>query len=208
MLVLLLDFMLIITAVLYGVLVVLIHMNEATLTVKLLKIWIPVFIIYLVLNHMVSTKQKLKVTKEEQSYGAGTMIVFDEDRWFLLFDNGVVKDKRTGLEWIAGPDKETTWSGAKSWIAKINKHEFSGGHWRMPTIEELKTLYRDGVGTRNMSPLLKTTGWWVWSGEVFGSMPYKDAWVFNFKNGYDVNVSCFSSYESYFVHRVFAVRFR
>lgn len=42
----------------------------------------------------------------------------------------------------------------------------SGGGWRMPTIEELKTLYEPARGSRNMTPLLKTTGWYVWSGET------------------------------------------
>ena len=27
-------------------------------------------------------------------------------------------------------------------------------------------LYKKGSGDRNMTPLLKTTGWWVWSGET------------------------------------------
>ena len=38
----------------------------------------------------------------------------------------------------------------------------------MPTRDELKTLYRKGAGTRNMTTLLKTTGWWIWSGETKG----------------------------------------
>ncbi len=39
----------------------------------------------------------------------------------------------------------------------------------MPTIKELKTLYKKGAGENNMTPLLKTTIKWVWSGETEGS---------------------------------------
>lgn len=74
---------------------------------------------------------------------------------------GVVKDPATGLEWIAGPDRDTTWDEARTWVKSL-----PGGGWHMPTLNELKTLYREGVGTRNMPPALKTTGWYVWSGET------------------------------------------
>lgn len=49
----------------------------------------------------------------------------------------------------------------------------------MPTTNELETLYQKGKGTRNMTPLLKTTGWWVWSGEEKDSSA---AWSFTFKS--------------------------
>jgi len=35
----------------------------------------------------------------------------------------------------------------------------------MPTIKELKTLYKKGKGPRNMPSGLKTSGWYIWSGE-------------------------------------------
>lgn len=38
----------------------------------------------------------------------------------------------------------------------------------MPSINELKGLYNKNTG-RNMTSLLKTTGWFVWSGETKGS---------------------------------------
>ena len=85
------------------------------------------------------------------------------DSHFIGFPNGVVRDTKTGLEWMAGPDKDTTWNEAKQWV---ESHNVAGGGWRMPTIDELETLYENGKGSRNMTPLLKTTGWWVWSGET------------------------------------------
>ena len=82
------------------------------------------------------------------------------DGTFIAYANGVVYDKNTSLEWYAGPDRDTFWEQAKTWVESLN---VAGGGWRMPTGEELKTLYQEGAGIRNMTPLLKTTGWWVWS---------------------------------------------
>jgi len=73
----------------------------------------------------------------------------------------IMKDPATGLEWVAGPDSDTTWDQARTWIKNL-----PDGGWRMPALNELKTLYKEGVGTRNMTPLLKTTGWYVWSRET------------------------------------------
>ncbi|UCG11652.1 MAG: DUF1566 domain-containing protein [Deltaproteobacteria bacterium] len=72
-------------------------------------------------------------------------------------------DTKTNLEWYVGPDTDTNWYEAKRWVGSL---DVSGGGWRMPTIRELKTLYQEGVGTHNMTTLLKTTGGYVWSGET------------------------------------------
>lgn len=101
----------------------------------------------------------------------------DRDGTFTAYATGVVYDKNTGLEWYAGPDKSTTWNEAKKWVENLN---VAGGGWRMPTKQELKSLYKKGAGERNMTPLLKTTGWWVWSDETKGSSL---AWFFPFHSG-------------------------
>lgn len=76
-----------------------------------------------------------------------------------------------------GPDRDTRWNKARAWVEGV---KIAGGGWRMPTVDELKALYERGKGDRNMTPLLKTTGWWVWSRETKGS---SDAWFFNFPSG-------------------------
>ena len=88
------------------------------------------------------------------------------DGVYVAYANGIVKDTKTGLEWKAGPDKDTDWNEARSWVQNLN---LDGGGWRMPTTDELKTLYKKGAGFQNMTPLLKTTGFYVWSGEPKGS---------------------------------------
>lgn len=92
--------------------------------------------------------------------------VTGRDGTLIAYGSGVVYDKNTDLEWVAGPDRDTNWYDAKRWVENLN---VAGGGWRMPTERELKTLYKKGAGSSNMTPLLHTTGYYVWSGETKGS---------------------------------------
>jgi hypothetical protein len=103
--------------------------------------------------------------------------VVGRDGRYEKYASGVVLDTKNGLEWYTGPDKDMNWNEAKRWVANLS---VAGGGWRMPTMKELKTLFQKGAGPRNMSPLLKTTGWWVWSGEKRSS---SSAWRFGFGLG-------------------------
>ena len=60
------------------------------------------------------------------------------DGTFVAYATGVVYDKNTGLGWLAGPDRNTTWDEVNKWIANLT---VAGGGWRMPTRKELKTLF-------------------------------------------------------------------
>jgi len=115
-------------------------------------------------------------------FGASTASVKERDGHYGLYADGVVLDKTTGLEWLVGPDKNTTWDEADHWVANVKEGLIGPGGkgWRMPTINELESLYKKGVGTRNMTPLLKTTGWWVWSNETKNS---SGARAFRFHGG-------------------------
>ena len=101
-----------------------------------------------------------------------TGYAFADDK---ALENEMYYDKNTGLEWYVGPDRRTNWNNAKSWVESLN---VADGDWRMPTREELKTLYKKGAGTRNMTALLKTTGWRVWS----ESRSSSSAWYFGFSS--------------------------
>ena len=98
---------------------------------------------------------------------------------FIAYATGVVYDKNTGLEWYVGPDRGTNWNEAKRWVENLT---VGGSGWRMPTRRQLKTLYKKGSGKCNMTPLLKTTGCWIWSGETKGP---SSAWGFFFYGGYE-----------------------
>ena len=121
-----------------------------------------------------------------------------KDGQYVSYENGIVYDEKENIEWLAGPDKFVTWDEAKAWVESLS---VEGGGWRMPAKEELKALYKKGAGERNMTPLLKTTGWRIWSDETEGESA---AWFFNFYDGsytWDLR-------ESHSSPRVFAVRSR
>jgi len=113
---------------------------------------------------------------------SSTSDMLQRDGIYVAYPNGIVKDTNTGLEWKVGPDRNTTLDEAEPWVQNLN---LDGGGWRMPTTDELKTLYKKGAGNRNMTRFLKTTGWWVWSGEIrknrWGS---REAWRLDFHSGY------------------------
>ena len=92
---------------------------------------------------------------------SSTSNVTKRDGIYVAYANGIVKDTNTGFEWVSGPDRDTNWDEAKTWVQSLN---LDGGGWRMPTTDELGTLFKKGAGDRNRTPLLKTGGWWVWSG--------------------------------------------
>jgi len=108
-----------------------------------------------------------------------------------------VWETNTALEWYVGPDRDTSWNQTKAWVENLN---VAGGGWRMPTRDELTTLYQKSAETRNMTFLLKTTGLWVWSGETGDS---SSAW-FSFFSGSEYQQDRDNSYNG----RGFAVRSR
>lgn len=90
---------------------------------------------------------------DEQTKAKLTKI--EKDRHYIKYPNNIVNDTKTGLERLAGPDKNTTWDEAKQWVEKLT---VAGGEWRMPTMDEIESLYHKGMGFGNMTPLLETTG--------------------------------------------------
>jgi len=112
--------------------------------------------------------------KPKHTPSSSTSDVIKRDGVYVAYANGIVRDTKTGLQWKVGPDKSTNWNEARSWVQSLN---LDGGGWRMPTMDELRTLYKKGAGSRNMTPLLRTTGYYVWSGETEG---LSSAWPFCF----------------------------
>jgi len=96
--------------------------------------------------------------------------IVDRDGSFEKYANGVVFDSKTGLEWHVGPDKKTTWLGAKSWVDRLS---VGGGGWRMPTSSELDDIETEGIGLWRLPSLLRTSswsiGWWIWHGGTASS---------------------------------------
>tara|TARA_Y100000589_G_scaffold245056_1_gene232756 strand:- start:4144 stop:4728 length:585 start_codon:yes stop_codon:yes gene_type:complete len=57
-----------------------------------------------------------------------------EDR-FTKTEQGIIKDALTGLQWLEGPDKPTSWQMADKWVKSL------GDNWRLPTTKELSQIY-------------------------------------------------------------------
>ena len=130
---------------------------------------------------------------------------------FSVTQCGSIKDTRTSLEWIVGPDRNMTWHEARQWVAGLGT---CGGGWRMPTIEEIRTLYNPAMtaGTgyytngryfpAHIDPVFSAIGGgsWVWSNENAGG---NNARSFNLNQGKAVEYSAMNTDYS---TRAFAVR--
>lgn len=104
--------------------------------------------------------------------GAGRRAV----RALTVLAEGVIVDGRTGLQWVVGPDRDMDFGQAVAWVAAWPA---AGGGWRMPTREELRSLYHPGSGQRNLAPAFQTTGWWVWA----EPRDAQSAWSFSYNHG-------------------------
>jgi hypothetical protein len=134
-----------------------------------------------------------------------------DQRRFSPAQCGSIKDTRTNLEWVVGPDRNITWHEARQWVTKLGA---CGGGWRMPTIEEIRSLHNPAVtaGTgfymngryfpAHIDPAFNAIGGgsWVWSNESAGG---HNARSFNLNQGkaveYDVTNTDYAT-------RAFAVR--
>jgi hypothetical protein len=79
---------------------------------------------------------------------------------FVVYNNGIVLDTKTDLEWYCGPDKNISWYRAKVWVEGLR---VADGGWQMPSINELKTLHT--TGGYHLAPMQKITGQRVWSSQ-------------------------------------------
>ncbi|MBT7055652.1 MAG: protein kinase [Lentisphaerae bacterium] len=84
------------------------------------------------------------------------------DETYLVYSDGIIRDTSTNLEWYVLDDENVDYPTAEKQVSQLS---IGGGGWRVPTADEIRTLFRYGAGPRNMSPFFKTTGWWVWSCE-------------------------------------------
>jgi hypothetical protein len=123
---------------------------------------------------------------------------------------GSILDKKTNLEWYIGSDRNMTWDDSKKWIDNLNT---CSTKWRMPTIDELQTLYdpKYTAGTgysrggrsfpAHIHPVFARIGGgsWVWSNESLAT----EARSFNFNQAV---VTQYSRNETSYSTRAFAVK--
>jgi hypothetical protein len=113
----------------------------------------------------------------------------DEKERFTKNELGVIHDTQTGLEWLAGPDIDTTWDQAKAFVDKIDASQYGKG-WSMPTLEQLEELYEPGKGKNNIDPVFGFEDNWlcIWSNKIHDSSV---AWYLDFGDlGYGEEYWC------------------
>ena len=98
-----------------------------------------------------------------------------DDTRFTLKD-GVIYDSALRLQWAPAPDRAMNHYQAEEYSRNLS---LAGGGWRLPTMEELSSLY-DESQPGGADPKFHVSGFWVWTSEL------KDpsgAWDFNFGVG-------------------------
>lgn len=115
---------------------------------------------------------------------------------FHKFAGGVIQDAKTNLEWLPGPDQDITWPDAKKWA---DKQKVDGGNWRLPTLEELKSLHVKDKDKKNLPKDFELTAFYVWSGEM---KDIHTAWAYF----YPLDGEDWSTKAASFNFRVLAVR--
>lgn len=103
--------------------------------------------------------------------------ILSTDNNLELENTGIIYDTDTGLEWYPAPDRAMTWQEAHAWAAGL---DVLGGGWRMPARRELAALRRIGDGVRNLTPLLPSSGYWIWAGQTRDEA---SRWLFGFSYG-------------------------
>ena len=122
--------------------------------------------------------------------------IIERDGRYVAYSNGVICDCYTKLEWLVGPDRDTSWNEAQAWVENLNN---GGGMWSLPTLALLRGLYRKNLRKNELSPLFHIEPTDVWSCEVKDDT---SAWAFNFIPG-----NTFTTYRTLSRRfRAFAVR--
>ena len=113
--------------------------------------------------------------------------------------DGTLLDTRTGLQWMrcalgqrwngqtcAGEAREWTWYKLNDQVRGINQQGGYAGHtdWRVPTIDELKTLIVEGAKPAiDLEAFSGTACMWFWSSSPAAGYAYY-AWYVDFRDGY------------------------
>lgn len=115
-------------------------------------------------------------------------VVHSEER-FIDNDDGTVTDTLTNLMWAASDNVgDISWHNAKIYCGNPPIAGYRYFDWRMPTIEELRTLYDKSVEAYEtdcglsvkVPPCIRLSCAWVWSSEHRAISAY----AFSFRKGY------------------------
>lgn len=80
-----------------------------------------------------------------------------------LSKDGVITDPRTNLEWATDPGRIMTWDEANQYAQGLS---LAGGGWRLPSLEELRTLYDMSCDGHIIHSAFNLGDCWVWSSQL------------------------------------------
>ena len=124
--------------------------------------------------------------------------IIARDGRYVAYANRVICDCYSGLEWLAGPDRDMSWEEGCRWASSLAT---GGGGWRLPTLGELRGLFKKNKAGDHLSPLFDISMTDVWSCEI---QDESSAWGYNFLPG-----NQFWTYKTYSARfRILAVRAR
>ncbi len=111
--------------------------------------------------------------------------IIGTDKHLIKYDNGIILDKKTGLMWASYDNgMQISWYAAKQY-----RVDFAlGGYddWRLPSIEELQTLYKINQSNDEgccISKLFKISGETLASNAFLGrcrGLSRKQKWVYTY----------------------------
>ena len=133
------------------------------------------YFIFFMLTHNSFSNDKLQKNQFAHFYEV-------EQKRFSKNTEGIIKDHKTGLEWLEGPDKPTSWLMADNWIKSLN------GNWRLPTTKELSQIYIDDSQRKGKygDPLCldyvfsRNSGYSLWSTQRSDNSAY----IYDYSRGY------------------------
>lgn len=127
---------------------------------------------------------------ETNCVSASAMKVVASDGRFIAYEDGTVLDKQTNLMWAAKDNgNDITPAAAKFYCENYR----AGGYndWRMPTLDELESLYDEGKSRQTScyggksihvaTDLIDMTCFYSWASET--SMTTNESAIFNFGAG-------------------------
>jgi len=109
-----------------------------------------------------NVRSMIPVRKSNVLYFKKPTVIMRDGR-YALYDNGILCDCYSGLEWLCGPDEDTSWVDALEWAEKVT---VGGGGWSLPTVEALCGLYKKNRAADLLTPLFKRQPGDVWSKEA------------------------------------------
>jgi tetratricopeptide (TPR) repeat protein len=102
-----------------------------------------------------------------------------KERGRFSLEDGVIYDSQLGLEWAPSDGQVLNHYQAEGYARGLS---LAGGGWRLPTRDELKSLY-DKTKPGNVDPVFGVGDMWVWTSELWNEASIPGAIGFYFYDG-------------------------